>query len=228
MSRQMRRPGARAIALIAVAAVAAIVAGCGGSSGPGVASVGNSGSGGKGASGETASGEGSGPETSGGAEGRQSAGAGGAAGGSEGEAVLAMPSGGEQKAVEFAKCMRSHGVPNFPEPENGRIQFHAGPGSGLEPGSPQFMHAQEACRKLLPHIAPSPAQQAKMQEQALKFSQCMRSHGVPKFPDPSFSEHGVHISIGPSSGIDLRSPQFQKAQRECQSVMPGPGGKLAR
>jgi hypothetical protein len=51
-------------------------------------------------------------------------------------------------------------------------------------------------------------------ERALKFSECMRSHGVPSFPDPS---GGGHTRIGgPGSGIDLDSPQFKAAQKACQ------------
>ncbi|MGH2875348.1 MAG: hypothetical protein ACRDNJ_07640 [Solirubrobacteraceae bacterium] len=53
---------------------------------------------------------------------------------------------------------------------------------------------------------------------ALKFAECMRSHGVSSFPDPSANGG---ISITPGSGIDPRSPAFQKAQTSCQKEMPG-------
>jgi hypothetical protein len=68
---------------------------------------------------------------------------------------------------------------------------------------------------------PSPAQQAKMQAQALKFSACMRSHGVPKFPDPQFSSGRASLQIGRANGIDPKSPIFQAAQKACQKNMPG-------
>jgi hypothetical protein len=62
-------------------------------------------------------------------------------------------------------------------------------------------------------------------EKALAFSQCMRSHGVPKFPDPQTAGGGMRLTIGKGSGIDPQSPQFQSAQRACQSLMPaGKGG----
>jgi hypothetical protein len=119
----------------------------------------------------------------------------------------------------FAACMRSHGEPGFPDP-NGQGVISISSGAGLDPGSPQFEHARRACQKLLPGGAPpSPAQQA--QARALAFSACMRSHGVPKFPDPQFFGNRVSISIGPSSGIDPRSPQFQAAQKACFSEFPG-------
>jgi len=50
--------------------------------------------------------------------------------------------------VAFAKCMRSHGVPNFPNPTGNGSVF--GPGSGIDPASPQFQHALQACKSLAP------------------------------------------------------------------------------
>ncbi len=76
---------------------------------------------------------------------------------------------------------------------------------------------------------PSPAQQAQMQAQALKFSACMRSHGVPSFPDPQFSggHVGIRIQGGPGTGLDPRSPIFQAAQKACSAEVPGFGPKAA-
>ena len=58
-------------------------------------------------------------------------------------------------------------------------------------------------------------------------SRCMRSHGVPNFPDPTFQSGpgggvGVGIKIGNGSGIDPSSPAFQAAQKECGSIFGGP------
>lgn len=54
----------------------------------------------------------------------------------------------------------------------------------------------------------------------LKFSQCMRAHGVSKFPDPN--SNGV-VAIGSSSGLDPSSPVFQNAQKACQKDLPNGG-----
>jgi hypothetical protein len=135
--------------------------------------------------------------------------------------------GGSQQdsPIAFSACMRSHGVPKFPDPNSqGGIQIAGGPGSGLDPNSPQFQAAQRACQKLMPAgRAPSPAQMAQMQQQMLRYSACMRSHGVPKFPDPTFSGGSISMRIG--QGLDPNSPQFRAAQRACQKLMSGPGGK---
>jgi hypothetical protein len=62
----------------------------------------------------------------------------------------------------------------------------------------------------------NPADQAKHYQQALKFSECMRAHGVSDFPDPSASG-GIRISgNGPSGGLNPNSPTFSAAQRACQ------------
>ncbi len=148
----------------------------------------------------------------------------------EGESSTAA----QQKLVAFSQCMRSHGVTEFPEPSEGRLLIHRsdnnGHVTGVNPQSAQFQAATKACAKLAPKGGkpPSPAEQTKLHEQALQFAQCMRTHGVPSFPDPEFSSGGVGIRIGGAKNsarrIDLSSPQFKAAQKACQSIMPGPKG----
>jgi len=128
-----------------------------------------------------------------------------------------------QDGAKFSACMRAHGLPNFPDPNaQGVIQF--GSANGIDPSSPKFQAAQQACRKVLPNGGqPSPQQIAKAQQAALAFSACMRSHGIKDFPDPTFSGGGVQMSLrgGPGSDLDPSSPLFQKAQTACQALIPG-------
>jgi hypothetical protein len=53
-------------------------------------------------------------------------------------------------ALAFSKCMRAHGVTNFPDPTVGAggigIKIQAGSKSGLEPNNPTFRAAQQACQ----------------------------------------------------------------------------------
>ena len=133
--------------------------------------------------------------------------------------------------VAYSQCMRSHGVPEFPEPTEGKLLLHSsdhnGHVTGPNPESAQFQAAQKVCGKFAPNggKAPSAAEQTKIQESALNFSKCMRSHGVPNFPDPEFSHSGGGVGIriggkkGGPSGINPNSPQFQAAQRGV-SVRP--------
>jgi hypothetical protein len=113
--------------------------------------------------------------------------------------------------------MRSHGATDFPDPNsNGNFQS-----SGNGNVSQAIMQAaQDACQHLLPSGGqPSPQQNAQAAKSALKFSRCMRSHGVSNFPDPQVSGGSVGFPLG--QGIDTRSPGFQAAQRACQSSGPG-------
>jgi hypothetical protein len=196
------------LGVVVVATAAMLLAGCGGgSSSPGVAHLSNT----SGGSSANTGGKSSTPESS---------------------------ASTQQKMVAYSQCMRTHGVPEFPEPTEGHLLIHSsdhnGHVTGVNPQSSQFQAAEKACKSLAPpKLAPSPALQAKMQESALKFSQCMRTHGVPNFPDPSFSGGGAKLTLkaGGANGIDPNSPRFKAAQKTCQSDLPrhadangGPGG----
>jgi hypothetical protein len=141
----------------------------------------------------------------------------------------------QQQMVKFAQCMRTHGEPEFPEPNEGKLLIRKQNGHGPNPESAKFQAAEKACAKYSPaKVAPSPAQRAKMEEAALKFSACMRTHGVPNFPDPEFRHGGGTVRLriggaGKGAGIDPNSPQFQAAQKACQSTLPkgAKGGPIA-
>lgn len=135
----------------------------------------------------------------------------------------APSSANNAKLVKYSQCMRSHGVPGFPDPQGGRLMIQVRKGSGagntLNPDSPAFKAAAQACKSLAPAgLGSGQTVSPQVQAQALKFSRCMRSHGVPKFPDPSFSGGGVRIQ---ATGTDLNSPAVKRAQQACGSLMPG-------
>src|SRR5262249_61259120 len=61
----------------------------------------------------------------------------------------AAPPGGSAKpsALAFSKCMRAHGITDFPDPNSqGQIQINAKPGTDLERNNPQFQTAFSACQ----------------------------------------------------------------------------------
>ncbi len=124
--------------------------------------------------------------------------------------------------------MRSHGVPNFPDPgANGSFPGAQALGNiGIDTNSPTYQAAQKACRSLLPAGQQPSSQQVQQAEQdALKFAQCVRSHGVPNFPDPKFNTSGGGLSItisGPGSRIDVGSPIVQAAMKACRQYGPKP------
>ncbi len=141
-------------------------------------------------------------------------------------------------AVRFASCMRSHGVPNFPDPatSGGGVHISIKSSSGINPASPAFQAAQKACGKLLPGGAPVSGQpSAAAEAQMLAISECMRAHGVSGFPDPTttppsspagysgvLTRNGVSLAI--PTTIDLQSPGVQRAATACHLGGLGQGG----
>jgi hypothetical protein len=123
-------------------------------------------------------------------------------------------------ALAFSGCMRSHGVPNFPDPPpsfNGKF-----PGSSpqqLGVSRSRLLAATGACQSLLPAVPGQARLTAQDQRDYLRAAACMRSHGITSFPDPVFSGGGVNFPI-PSSSIDTSSPQFTQARQICQRLIP--------
>ena len=114
-------------------------------------------------------------------------------------------------ALAFAHCMRSHGVPNFPDPTS------AG-GFEMNPSNSSSMQGHQSARAACGHLYPNegkatadPAQQAQQQRQGLVFAACMRRHGFPNFPDDWSGNVGQLIS----AGIDPSSPQLNAGLTKC-------------
>ena len=196
--------------VVAIVAVSLLATGCGGgSASPGVASLAAPTTTDTTTSATTTTESGSG-------QGDKSIGPGGPSGG---DFRMVMNVGNAADGAKFSACMRKHGVTSFPDP-NGQGQISISSGMGIDPGSPTFNSARTACQKLLPNGGqPTPQQRAEMQQQMLAFAQCMRSHGIADFPDPT--GNGLHLHVGPGSDLDPTNPQFQRAQTACQDKIPG-------
>jgi hypothetical protein len=137
---------------------------------------------------------------------------------------------GYSQALAFSKCMRAHGVSNFPDPSTsgGGVQLSIGPSSGINPQAPAFQAAQQSCQHLMPNGG-QPSAQASAQAKArlIRTSECMRAHGITDFPDPQtgsppsnragyssvMGEDGAFLAI-PSS-INPQSPAFKQAAAAC-------------
>jgi hypothetical protein len=119
--------------------------------------------------------------------------------------------------------MRSHGVPNFPDPGGkGGIPKPALVTALKEVSNSQAQAASNDCEDLLPAggLSGQPVQTIPVQDQQdyLRAVACLRSHGITNFPDPVFSGGGVHFTIPPS--INTNSPQFKQARLICQRLIP--------
>lgn len=128
-----------------------------------------------------------------------------------------------QDELNYAQCMRSHGVPGFPDPP--QPTHSIGNDLDADSGAPHFKTASDTCKHLLPDDGgpPTAGQRQAMMAALLKYSVCMRKHGEPNFPDPVDTGGGVGIELGPSSGTNSTSSQFAKAQSACKSLLPGGG-----
>jgi hypothetical protein len=127
-------------------------------------------------------------------------------------------------AYAYARCMRSHGVPNFPDPHVSISANHGSVGFAVNPsetGSPKFNSAQHTCSKILP----APTGDDKTEQQAhkrnlLALAQCIRSKGFQDFPDPN-AQGQLPLSGVVAAGIDIHSRQFLNAATGCVGVTHG-------
>ena len=126
-------------------------------------------------------------------------------------------------ALAYANCMRSHGVPDFPDPnsqgefqlrpvkvENGRTT----PIEDLIPSSPAFQAAQRVCGSFgSAGRQVTPAQEKQGFGKELKAAACMRANGVPDYPDPKFIDGSIDLEF--NGKFNPGSPAFQRAAKRC-------------
>lgn len=65
------------------------------------------------------------------------------------------------------------------------------------------------------------AEQQALTPLMLKFTACMRSHGILDFPEPVVNAQGV--SFDPPKGLDRNSPQMRAAQQACRQYQRAAG-----
>jgi hypothetical protein len=121
------------------------------------------------------------------------------------------------KLLAFSSCIRTHGVPDFPDPQPGG-GFARSAMSSIDVNSPRFQAAEKACRSLAiaSGFEHTPAELRKHAEQEIAESLCMRKHGVPDMSLPNAQGQMVF----PAGGHNPGQPQFQAAQRQCADLNP--------
>jgi hypothetical protein len=126
--------------------------------------------------------------------------------------------------VAFSRCMRSNGMPNFPDPQRVGGRSLKLIVQRLAAGNPRFQGAERTCRHFLPNGgggSQEPARQTRTQlADELSFARCMRSHGVSRFPDPS-AQSGLTVEMVQAQGIDLHSPAVLRVVQACLPASHG-------
>ncbi len=130
------------------------------------------------------------------------------------------PSANSQQVLAFSRCVRAHGVPNFPDPNSSGV-LPKRQVAQLTAGNPQFPAAHRACEHLLPNGGqPTQAQVQQAWNDMRNFARCMRSHGVPNWPDPApTSQQDQRPFFHLPDSIDPNAPQITTKIRACQHVL---------
>jgi hypothetical protein len=140
-------------------------------------------------------------------------------------------------AVAYSDCMRSHGVPNYPDPgSDGALPKGNAQQFGVS--SSQLQMAESDCQHLYPANDGAIQQcettgdcpQAVVQ-QALnimrEYAQCLRSHGVARWPDPTLDSQGRPFFDVSAAGLSYQythSSAFESKDSECERLVGGSAG----
>jgi hypothetical protein len=127
-------------------------------------------------------------------------------------------------AVAFTRCMRSDGVPNFPDPPRIGAQAPKLTLQQLGVSDSKLQAAKRVCDHLLPNGGSEPQETVQQTRarlaNALSFARCMRRHGVARFPDPT-AQGDLSVEMVKAQGIDVRSPAVLRVVQACLPASHG-------
>jgi hypothetical protein len=120
----------------------------------------------------------------------------------------------QEKLVKLAECIRSHGVPHFPDPDaKGEFAF------GIDVSPAVWTKAVDACKDLEPPGIFSGKRSPKQQSDAIRFANCVRAHGVKDFPDPANGDPMIDTTKIPSSNRPGGMTILNAATHKCSSIL---------
>jgi hypothetical protein len=122
--------------------------------------------------------------------------------------------------LRYARCARSHGAPNFPDPSVDGQGHASVPDPG--PVKQESEQVQASCGAILgqlPAAARISAVTAAQLRQLKAFARCLRLHGMPSWPDPK--PDGTFPVVGTPLGAQGKTPAFVSAAQACRQVYSG-------
>lgn len=124
-------------------------------------------------------------------------------------------------ALAYAHCVRSHGVPDFPDPDSAG-QFSKATLGQLAASNSQYQTATQACAHLLPGSGGGPTAAQLRQEWTgmASFARCMRSHGEPSWPDPTAYPPDPSRATFMLPAIIQPTPQTISKMEVCLRLVP--------
>ena len=130
---------------------------------------------------------------------------------------------GDRDFVNFARCMRAHGV-QMSDPFH--VPGHQGLSINLPTRDAATRAAYAACTHFIQPVinmknagattAMSPARLAAL----TRYAQCMRAHDIPMLDPTSFGALDLGNVPGITSGFGRYSPQFRSADAACRHLLP--------
>jgi hypothetical protein len=127
------------------------------------------------------------------------------------------PNSAHEDLTREIACFRAHGLPSYPDPvfdpNDGR--WH------LANERPALTAAvRQACASVMPQSTPaSPIPTTQLQD-LIQYARCLRSHGVPDWPDPKV-DGTFHTNI------NLKSDANRPALAACDKYLASSGGTIS-
>ena len=133
--------------------------------------------------------------------------------------TASSPAASVSPALAFTRCVRTHGIPGYPDPgSDGTVPKETPQQLGVSDS--QYQAAQSACQHLLPNGGQQTnVQTAADQRNAVRFAGCMRRNGVPNWPDPVNDDGRIRFDVFGVPGLDPNLPRVGSAVQKCQALL---------
>jgi hypothetical protein len=141
-------------------------------------------------------------------------------------ASSAPPAAGQQQfaalAREYSKCVRDHGIANFPDPTISDGNLSYGDDPSMKTAIAAHPGAIEACKSIQERISQSFGKNwqptAADMQKLLQFAKCVREHGVPEWPDP---DADGRFTISPKLEDEDPQTRIYPAHAACRGYWDG-------